>query len=105
MNKWLSVVLMSIMVVALPCATFAQEEYVESEYGTVVKVDVVKNEIVISEYDYENDTEIATTYSVNPETEFENVKSLKELTPGTYVDVTYTTGKDGKKIAKFINTY
>ena len=105
MNKWLSVVLTSIMVVSLSYATFAQEEDVEYGYGTVVKVDVSKNEIVISEYDYDNDTEGTVTYSVNPEVMFENVNSLKEIAPGTYVDIEYTIREGGKKIAKFISVY
>ena len=106
MNKWLSVVLMSIVVVALPYATFAQEEDVEYDYyATVVKVDVTKNEIVIGEYDYDNDTEVAITYSVDSKTKFENVESLKEIAPGTCVDIEYTIGEGGKKIAKVISAY
>lgn len=105
MNKWLSVILMSIMVVSLPYATFAQEEDVEYGYGAVVKVDVSKDEIIIDEYDYDSDTEITTTYSVDPKVKFENVESLKEIAPGTYVDIEYTIGKGGKKIAKFITVY
>ena len=105
MNKWLLAVLVSIMVVSLPCAAFAQEEDTEYGYGTVVTVDVSKNEIVINEYDYENDKEITITYSIDPEVKFGNVESLKEITPDTYVDIEYTIREDGKKIAKVINTY
>ena len=105
MNKWLSVVLMSIMVVALPYATFAQEEDVEYDYGSVVKVDATKNEIVIGEYDYDNDTEITVTYLVDPKANFENVNSLKEIAPGTYVDIEYIIAEGGKKIAKSISVY
>lgn len=105
MNKWLSVVLMSIMVVALPYATFAQEENVEYGYGTVVKVDKAKNEIVISEYDHAGDEEVDITYSVHPNVEFVNVDLLTEINPGTYVDIGYVVREGGKRIAKFIEVY
>lgn len=105
MNKWFSIIIISAMVISLPHASFAQEENVEYGYGTVVKVDKAKNEIVISEYDYDSDEEVDITYSVHPNVEFENVDLLTEINPGTYVDIRYVVGEGGKRIVKFIDVY
>ena len=97
--------LIGIIVILLPYGTFADEEDVEYSYGTVIKVDVSKSEITVAEYGYEIDEEIAVTYSVAPDVEFENLNALEEITTGAYIDIEYVIGKDGKKIAKFISVF
>lgn len=105
MNKWLVVLFMGIMVVFSSYQAFAQEENIQYGYGTVVKVDETTKEIVVSEYDWEGDTETTVTYSIDPNVKLENIASLGEITPDAYVDIEYVVMLDGKKVAKLISVY
>lgn len=105
MYRWLFVIILSVMVISLPYTTFAQEEDVEYGYGTVVKVNESKKEIVVSEYDYDNDTEINITYSVDSNAKFANVDSIREIKVGDEISIDYMEDETGKKIAKVISVY
>jgi len=86
-------------------APAAPEENMEYGYGTVVSVDDAKKEIVISEYNWETDSEGNVTYSVSGDAKFENVAALKDITAGSYVDIEYLAGEGGKRVAKLISVY
>ena len=106
MAKWIPAVLISTLIIALPCAPFAYEEDAEETeftYGTVIRVDELNNEIVVREYDFDSDMMAEVTYSVSLDTELENVETLKEITAGMDVDIQYVAESDGKKIAKRIS--
>lgn len=105
MYRGLFVIILSVMVISLPYATFAQEEDAEYGYGTVVKVNESKKEIVVSEYDYDSDTEINITYSVDPNAKFENVDSMGEIKVGDEIGIDYMEDETGRKIAKVISIY
>jgi len=112
MNKYLVSALTGALVFTLSCTVFAQEEKQEEKkeemkysYGTVTQINESTNEIVINEYDLDNYSEVTVTYSVDPEAKFENVSSLKEISPDTDVDIEYVEKEDGKKIAKIISVY
>ena len=116
MKKYLLLILLiGIMLVMSPYILLAQEvqektgtqekpEEKDYSYGRVTKVDVAKNEIVVSEYDWETNQDIAVTYSVAPDAKFENVASLKEVEPDTEVSIEYIE-ENGKKIVKFISIH
>jgi hypothetical protein len=71
-------------------------EGAEFSYGTVKSVS--GDQIVVTEYDYEQDKDIDVTYSVNAETTYEGVQSMSEIAAGDSVDVDYKIEGD-KKIA------
>lgn len=104
MGKWISVILACVALVSSPYAVFAQED-TEYSYGTVVEVNKDKNQISISEYDWETDSEMTVTYSMGPDVKLENVDLLEKIAPDTYVDVEYIVAEDGKKVAKVISVY
>ena len=105
MHRWLFVIMLSAMVISLPYATLAQEEDAEYGYGTVVKVNESKREIVVSEYDYDNYTEINIAYSIDPNAKLENVDSIGEIKVGDEIGIDYMEDETGKKIAKVISVY
>lgn len=102
MNKWLFVVLISVVAISLSYLVFAQEEETEYSFGTVIAVNELKNEITISEYDWMKETEVKITYSVNANTKFYPVTSLKEIAVDDEVEIDYIISEDGKKIATYI---
>lgn len=105
MVKLLLVLLVGVMVISLPCATFAEEENAEYGYGTVIEVKKDSNEIIVSEYDWDSDAEAAITYAIHPDAEVENSDSWKNIPNGTYVDIEYVTDEKGKKVAHYIGVY
>ena len=105
MNRWILVTLTCVLILGLPCVPFAQEEEAEYSDGIVIKVNGLKSEIVIMEYDFDSGEMAEVTYSVSPDAELENVNALKEITNGTEVNIQYIIGGDGKKIAKYITVY
>lgn len=108
MYKYLLTALIGAAIIFSPILAFGQEEeegYGDYSSGTVVKVDAVKREIVINEYDYAADSDKPVTYSIAPEAVLENVNSLKEISPNMYADIEYSVDKTGKKIATSISVY
>lgn len=82
-----------------------ETENTEYAYGTVISTDLVAGVIIIKEQDYDSGTETSVTYCVVPETVFENINSLNEITADNDVDISYTVGEEGKKVIKFISVY
>jgi hypothetical protein len=119
MKKYLPVVLgvlIGAIIVMLPYISVAQEaeekagaqekvEEKEYSYGKVTNVDEVKNEIVVSEYDWETNADIVATYLVAPDAKFENAASLKEVKVDNEVSIEYIKKEDGTKVAKFISVH
>lgn len=82
-----------------PAVPVAEEPLVEFEgtefsYGTVKSVS--GDQLVVSEYDYENDKDIDVTYSVSPTVTLEGVASLGEIAAGDTVDIDYEIKGDQK---------
>lgn len=103
-NKLSMFVFVSLMIISLPCLSLAQED-LEYGYGTVNKVDTSSNTIVLSEYDYDSDSEIIATYSVTADTKFDGVSALKEIEIGEDVDIEYVVDSAGRKVAVSISVY
>ena len=105
MNKYL-IFLLTCIVAVYACGTcFSQEEDIEYSYGTVVSVNKATNEIIVSEYNWNDETNINVTYLIGPKVEVNGVKSWKDIVEGDNVDIEYVTGEDGKRIAKSIDAY
>jgi len=82
-----------------PAVPAAEEPLVEFEgaefsYGTVKSAS--GDQLVVSEYDYENDKDIDVTYTVGPEATFEGVASFSEIVAGDSVDIDYEIKGDQK---------
>ena len=75
---------------------YAQENELDYTYGTVVNI--TPDKIIIEEYDYDNEENIETSYSIGANTEIENVQSTEDIEPGDYVDIDYMM-KDGARTA------
>ena len=102
MSKWLSAVvicIVSIIIVFSSAQTFAQEEDIAYSWGMVKSIS--SSQIVVTEYDYDNDEDVEVTYSVDPKVELIGVKSLKDIALGDSLDIEYVI-QSGKKIAKVI---
>jgi|GEM_PF-3074140 len=82
----------------------AQENEPEYSYGTVVSVNGDAKELVVSEYDWSNDTETNVTFSIDPNVVVENSATWKEIPAGAEVDIEYAL-ENGKKVAKSISVY
>ena len=72
----------------------------EFSYGTVKSV--TDNQLVVSEYDYDKDQDVDVTYTVQPDTKFENVTSVAEIKAGDTVDIDFLV-KNSQKIASLIS--
>ena len=79
------------------------EEGIDWGFGSVVSVDTVSGEILISEYDYESETATTVAYTVNDETEIGAGMSLESIPLGCEVSIEYHIGDNGNKIAVYIN--
>lgn len=99
MSKGLLTVLMCIITVFSSAQTFAQEEDVEYTWGTVKSIS--SSQIVVTEYDYDNDEDVEATYSTDPKVELIGVKTLKDIAVGDDLDIEYVI-QGGKKVAKVI---
>ena len=105
MNRCLLTLLVCVMIVGPSCVVSAQEdEDVEFSYGVVVKVDVSSKEIVVSEYDYERDVENNISYSIDPDTKFEDGDSIKGIQKGDEISIDYIY-RNGKRMARLISIY
>ena len=82
-----------------------EEDYVSTEYafGTVISVDSKTNEIIISEYDWRNESDIDVAFTIDSATDIEGFTSWNSIPTGAYVDIEYMKDKTGKKIAKSIS--
>ena len=79
----------------------AQQEAEEMKYsfGTVVKVS--ESEVTVLEYDYSKDQEVEVAYTVNADTQLDNLGSLQELAKDDNIEV-YFKEVDGKKVASML---
>jgi len=105
-NLW-GFFLISSMALLLTVTAIAQDEeiYTEFSYGTVTAVDETRNEITVSEYDWDSDSEISVTYLLDPEATMNTIASIKEIMPGSYIDIEYIIDEKGKRIAKSVSIY
>lgn len=78
----------------------ALEDELEYTFGTVKSVG--KDEIVITEFDYDTGDEREVTYAVDPKVELNNVAALKEIAAGDEVDIDFLLEGE-KKTAKVIS--
>ena len=98
--KGMVIALASVLLVCVSIGfSYAQEEDMEFSYGTVVSVS--GNQVVVSEYDYDQDAETELTYTADPAATFEGVNSVKEIAKGDIIEIDYEV-KNGKNIAKRI---
>lgn len=81
---------------------FAQEESDDFKvsFGTVASI--TATEVVISEYDAENDTEENITYGIDGETHIEEVAGVEAIKAGDEIEIFYEE-VDGKKVARYIS--
>ena len=78
----------------------ANEETTEFSYGTVKSIS--ENQVVVTEYDYDSDKDVETTYSVPATATFEGISKLSEIAVGDAIDIDYIV-KDGQKIASVLS--
>ena len=112
--KWVFVLLFgSLLVAGQTVVLFAQPEAVEAVaveavaveedvsfgYGEVVSA--AADKVVILEYDLETGEEFESTYSINAETQYENVGTATELVAGDEIEVQFKE-ESGQKMAKVI---
>lgn len=78
------------------------EDFVETNYSYGKVLAVTPHEISITEYDYDKDKEVNTSYSVGPAVELQSILSLDQLAVGDEIEISYES-RDGKNIALTIS--
>jgi hypothetical protein len=79
------------------------EAEVQWLWGEVLMVNSKDKTIQIKYVDYDSDTEKEIIITADPQTTYENVKSLEQIQPQDTVSVDYVVGKDGSNLAKNIS--
>lgn len=102
MLKKISMLLMgAVLLTGIALSASAQpEETAMFSYGNVVSVAV--DNIVLEEYNYEQDTMAQVTYAINAETKFEDLGSVQEIKAGDEVEIEYAEA-EGKRVAKVVS--
>ena len=72
----------------------------QAAFGAVVKAS--ETEIVISQYNSEQEMDQEVTYTVDPQTHLEGAATAAEIAAGEEVEILYEE-MDGKKVARFIS--
>ena len=72
----------------------------QAAFGAVVKAS--ETEIVISQYNSEQEMDQEVTYTVDPQTHLEGAATAAEIAAGEEVEILYEE-MDGKKAARFIS--
>ena len=100
MKIFLSIILAAAVFCFASNLSLAQdEEGMDYSWGAVVEVS--SDQIIVSEYDYDLDEEKDVVYKVNPDTELNNIESLKDLIKGDNIDINYVV-EAKERIAKVI---
>lgn len=99
--------------VALPAdpVTVSGDQQAESKntnetqwaWGEVTNLDAQAKTITLKYLDYETDQEKELVLSVDEKTTFENINNFEGIKIKDTLSIDYTTGSDGKNIAKNIN--
>ncbi len=72
----------------------------QAAFGSVVKAS--ETQIVISQYNSEQEMDQEVTYTVDPQTHIEGATTVAEIAAGEEVEILYEE-MDGNKIARFIS--
>ena len=72
----------------------------QAAFGAVVKAS--ETEIVISQYNSEQEMDQEVAYTVDPQTHLEGAATAAEIAAGEEVEILYEE-MDGKKVARFIS--
>ncbi len=72
----------------------------QAAFGSAVKTS--ETEIVISQYNSEQEMDQEVTYTVDPQTHIEGAATVSEIAAGEEVEILYEE-TDGKKVARFIS--
>ena len=72
----------------------------QAAFGSVVKAS--ETEMVISQYNSEQEMDQEVTYTVDPQTHLEGAATAAEIAAGEEVEILYEE-MDGKKVARFIS--
>lgn len=83
----------------LPGIVSAQEE--EEDYSWGIVSSVTSSQIIVKEYDYDQDKDLEVSYAMSPNVKFEGVASLKDIKPNDDIEIDYVV-KDGKRLARVI---
>ena len=70
------------------------EEELDYSWGTVKSLS--SNQIIVTEYDYDNEEMVDVTYTVDPNVKLHNVESLKDIAVGNDVWIDYVIIEGGK---------
>ena len=105
MRKYFACILTVAMFFVFSAGAFAQdEEEIDFNSGSVKEIRKDSDEIVVSEYDWDNDVDMDVIYIVAPDARVENTDSWGSIATGSYVDFEFME-KDGKKTITYISVY
>lgn len=82
-----------------------EDEQTEYAYGEVITVDKKNGTITVSEYNWDNNEEVETIYTLKVDVALEGADSIESVPEGSYVDLEYMVDENGNKIAEYIVVY
>lgn len=80
-----------------------EPEDIKWVWGEVAAIDTAGASIKVKFLDYETDSEADAVFSIDKDTVFENIVSLKDVKIGDSVGIDYNIDKDGKNVIKSIS--
>lgn len=72
-------------------------------WGEVASIDTQNQSLTVKYMDYETDQEKELSLNANEKTTYENIKSFNDIKVGNTAGIDYTTGAEGKNIARNIS--
>jgi len=75
---------------------YSEDDYESSEFGFGVVADIAENSITLSERGYDEDGDTEVSYTIDEQTEFININSLKEIKKGDTAYIDYAIKEDNK---------
>lgn len=99
MKKVLGMMFVICFMIICSFLTAQEQNITEYAFGTVNSIS--PNQVIISEYDYDNEVEKNGIYVITAETEYENASSHKDISEGDDLEIEYIL-KDGKNTAVLI---
>lgn len=95
------VLILALAVLTQSYLTAQEEEKVTTNYSYGSVKSITSGQIVVTEYDAENDEELDVIYVITPESKYEGADSYTDVSAGDSVDIEYVI-QAGKKTAVLI---
>ena len=94
MKRHLAIITILGLLTSFLCGISAAQEEEETAYSWGTVKSITSKQIVVTEYDYDNDNEMDVTYTLDPNVKLYNVNSLKDIAIGSEIWIDYVVIDD-----------